>query len=52
MLFRSGNPVAINPNRELLLSIRDDKELSKKTTIIVERKNVIYKLDPNVEILY
>ena len=51
MLKMIGNPVAINPNRELLISIREDEELSKKTTIIVERKNVIYKLEPNVEVL-
>lgn len=51
MLKMVGNPVAINPNRALLLSIRDDEELCKKATIIVERKNVIYKLDPTVEIL-
>ena len=50
MLKMVGNPVAINPNRALLLSIRDDEELCKKATIIVERKNVIYKLDPTVEI--
>jgi len=51
MLKVIGNPVAINPNRDLLLSIKNDEELSKKTTIIVERKNVIYKLSPSVEIL-
>lgn len=51
MLKMIGNPVAINPNRELLLEIRADEELNKKATIIVERKNVIYKLDPNIELL-
>ena len=51
MLKMIGNPVAINPNRELLISIREDEGLSKKATIIVERKNVIYKLGPNVELL-
>lgn len=50
MLKMVGKSVAINPNRALLLSIRDDEGLCKKATIIVERKNVIYKLDPNVEI--
>lgn len=30
MLKMIGNPVAINPNRELLISIREDKDLSKK----------------------
>lgn len=51
MLKMIGNPVAINPNRELLLAIREDEELGKKATIIVERKNVIYKLDPHIELL-
>lgn len=52
MLKMVGNPIAINPNKELLLSIREDEELSQKTNIIVERKDVIYKLDPNTELLY
>lgn len=51
MLKMMGNPVAINPNKELLLAIRKDEDLSKKATIIVERKNIIYKVDSNVDIL-
>ncbi len=51
MLRMIGNPVAINPNMHLLLAIRADDELSKKTTIVVERKNVIYKLNSDVEII-
>ena len=51
MLKMVGNPVAMNPNRNLLLSIREDKELCEKTSIIIERKNVIYKLKADVEIL-
>lgn len=51
MLKMMGNPVAINPNRNLFMEIRKDEDLSKKTTIIVERKNVIYKLHSDVEIL-
>ena len=51
MLRMVGNPVAINPNKPLFLAIREDKELSQKISIIVERKNVIYKLNPDVEIL-
>lgn len=51
-MFRMvGNSIAINPNRELLISIRKDKNLSEKTQVIVERKDVIYKLKSNVEIL-
>lgn len=51
MLKMIGNPIAINPNKELLLAIRNDKDLVQRATIIVERKNVIYKLDPNIELL-
>lgn len=51
MLRMIGNPVAINPNMHLLLALRADDVLSKKTTIIVERKNVIYKLNSDVEII-
>lgn len=51
MLRMVGNPIAINPNRELLLSIREDENLAKKAIIIVERKDVIYKFKPDVEIL-
>jgi HAD superfamily hydrolase (TIGR01490 family) len=51
MLKMVGYPVAINPNRALLMAIKEDEELNKKTTIIVERKNVIYKLNPLVDII-
>lgn len=51
MLKMVGNPVAINPNKELLTAIKEDKNLSKKATIIVERKDVIYKLNADVETL-
>lgn len=48
MMRLVGHPIAINPTRELLDNIRDSRTLSKKTTIIVERKDIIYKLDANV----
>ena len=51
MLRLMGNPVAINPNLPLIEAIKKDEELSRKATIIVERKNVIYKLDHTVDIL-
>lgn len=51
MLKMMGNPIAINPNKELFLAIRENEELSKKATIIVERKNIIYKLDSSIAIL-
>lgn len=40
-----GIPYAINPTRELLDKIQNDKEVSEKIKIIVERKDVTYKLD-------
>lgn len=51
MLRMVGNPIAINPNKPLFLSIREDEELKKKIDIIVERKNVIYKINPDTEIM-
>ncbi|SDY77147.1 HAD-superfamily subfamily IB hydrolase, TIGR01490 [Proteiniborus ethanoligenes] len=51
MLRMVGNPVAINPNRDLFNCIKNDPDLSNKTTIIVERKDIVYKLNPDVEIV-
>jgi len=51
MLRRMGNPVAINPNKELILEIKKDEFLSKRIQIIVERKNVIYKCKSDIELL-
>lgn len=51
MLLKVGNPVAINPAKDLLQQIKDHPRLSKDTTIIVERKDVIYKLSPDVTVL-
>lgn len=51
MLKMVGNPIAINPNKNLFDSIRNDPELSKKAQIIVERKDIVYKLNANTEIL-
>lgn len=44
-----GNPVAINPTKELLEKIKSDKEILEKIKIIVERKDVIYDICTNVE---
>lgn len=49
MLKLVGNPSVINPTRELLTNIRKDSLLSKKINIIVERKDVTYRL--NVDLL-
>lgn len=51
MLKSISNPTAINPTKELLLMILDDDELKEKINIMIERKDVIYKLRPeHVEI--
>lgn len=51
MLRMMGNPVAINPNMELIDCIRKDEILKDKASIIVERKNVIYSLNADVKTL-
>ncbi len=51
MLRMVGNPIAINPNKELLINIRKDKNLLQNTDIIIERKDVIYKLKADIETL-
>lgn len=43
-----GNPIAINPTKELLHHVKADANLSQQIQIIVERKDVIYKLTPSV----
>ena len=49
MLKLVGNSFAINPTRELLTNIRKDSLLREKINIIVERKDVTYRL--NVDLL-
>lgn len=39
-----NNPVCVNPTRELLNKVLEDKETSQKVKIIVERKDMIYRL--------
>ena len=51
MLRRFGNAYTINPSNKLLQRIKNDEELSKKVNIIVERKDVIYKLKTDVTTL-
>ncbi|RDY22575.1 HAD-IB family hydrolase [Romboutsia maritimum] len=50
MLKRVGNPIAINPTKELLSQIYNDDTISECAQIIVERKDIIYSLEPNVNI--
>ncbi|MGL4798924.1 MAG: HAD-IB family hydrolase [Cellulosilyticaceae bacterium] len=44
MLRMVGHPYAINPTRELLRKISEDDALKQKITIIVERKDVTYRM--------
>ncbi|TQQ85061.1 HAD-IB family hydrolase [Peptacetobacter hominis] len=50
MLRNVGHPVAINPTFELFEGIKKDKELSSKTEIVVERKDVLYRMNANANI--
>ncbi len=49
MLKSVGKPVAFNPSRDFLFELKQDKSMYEKTKIIIERKDVIYKLNLNVE---
>jgi HAD superfamily hydrolase (TIGR01490 family) len=51
MLKIVGNPVAVNPINKLLMAIKQDEKLYEKTTIIVERKDLIYELSPSVKLI-
>ncbi len=52
MLRMVGNPTAVNPNWDLLQVLKNDKDLYKKISIVVERKDIIYKVSPNVETVF
>lgn len=45
MLSIVGHPTAVNPTKELLSKLRANEETREKTVIVVERKDMIYKLD-------
>ncbi|MFU0824966.1 HAD-IB family hydrolase [Clostridium sp.] len=47
MLKLVGNPIAINPTRELIHELKNDEFTRKKAKIIVERKDMIYTLTPD-----
>lgn len=51
MLKSVGNPIAINPSKEFLEKLRENQEISKKVQVIIERKDVIYKVTADVETL-
>jgi HAD superfamily hydrolase (TIGR01490 family) len=46
MLSLISNPTVINPTKELLLKILSDDNLKEKINIIIERKDVVYRLRP------
>lgn len=48
MFQYTGHPTAINPTRELLTNIAKDPALRAKTRVVVERKDMIYHLTPDV----
>lgn len=45
MFNKVGNPYAINPTRELLGKVMESEELKRKIKLIVERKDVTYKMN-------
>lgn len=49
MLSAVGHPRAINPSKELLEKIRTTPSLKEKVEIYIERKDVIYKINSDVE---
>ena len=51
MLRRVGNPIAINPTKELLGHINNDENIKNIAKIIVERKDLVYQLPASVDIL-
>ena len=51
MFKKAGNAIAINPAMKLLKKIKRDSSLRDKVTVIIERKDVIYKVKPDVEIV-
>lgn len=42
-----GYPFCVNPTRELLTRVFQNKEIKEKIRIIVERKDMVYSLEPN-----
>jgi HAD superfamily hydrolase (TIGR01490 family) len=51
MMEMVSHPVCMNPTRELLEKVLCDEIARKKTTIVVERKDVIYNINPdNIDI--
>jgi len=52
MFHAVKTPFAINPTKELINKLMEDEELKEKINVIVERKDVKYKLDlDHIELL-
>lgn len=51
MLKMVGHPVLINPIKKLVEILQADPELMEKASIVVERKDVIYQIPADVNIL-
>ncbi|MGL5126058.1 MAG: HAD family hydrolase [Fusobacteriaceae bacterium] len=51
MLNMVGHPRAINPSKELLEKIKETPRLKEKAEIYIERKDIIYKVHADVEII-
>lgn len=43
-----GFPLCINPTKELVKKVKEHEETRKKAIIVVERKDMIYKLTPDL----
>lgn len=50
MLNQVAYPTAFNPSKELLMKIKNDQKMQARCQIVVERKDVIYHLNPNISI--
>lgn len=48
MLERVGNPIAINPSKELIEKLKRNKNIDEKLKIVVERKDTVYVMDRNI----
>lgn len=51
MLKSVANPVAINPTKELITKLKEDPLTNTKSMIIVERKDMIYRLKPETIVI-
>lgn len=47
MIKLVGNPYCMNPTKELIDKVSNDLEVRDKVKIVVERKDMIYRLTPN-----